>query len=191
MVIYYSWFRFLLKHVISTIKWFIIGQHCVCWWHGSEWHHSISCQKVATPVQVLEYAVQTRSISCLLMPCLLVSPGNQQSWYWLWTSGWFLSSILANLKNLHLLTVVKWHSSFLKIIRHLRVMSPLSSTTGVKMLSFFVRPLSSLTALFVSYRDWAARTPCWVLRRHLTALPRWTSWGNTCFTAQCYMTCKI
>ena len=43
-------------------------------------------------MQATEYSMQTWSISCLLMPWLLVLPGHQEAWYRLYKTGKSLSS---------------------------------------------------------------------------------------------------
>ena len=56
------------------------------------------------------YLVLTRSISWLLMPWLLMSPGHQQPWYWLTCRiGRFLSYLRKDFNYLHRTNVVKWH----------------------------------------------------------------------------------
>ena len=51
----------------------------------------------------------TRSISWLLMPWLLTSPGHQQPWYSLCIIGRFLSYLRKDLNYLHRINVEKWH----------------------------------------------------------------------------------
>ena len=48
------------------------SQHCGYWWHGA-----------LASMQFIGLIGLTRSISWLLMPWLLASPGHQQPWYWL------------------------------------------------------------------------------------------------------------
>ena len=55
-----------------------------------------------------EYSGITRSIPWLLMPWLLLSPGHQQSWYWLCTMWTFLSSLGVNIRNLWHFNVKQW-----------------------------------------------------------------------------------
>ena len=54
------------------------------------------------------YLGLTRSISWLLMPWLLTSPGHQQPWYWLCRIGRFLSYLRKNFNYLHRINVEKW-----------------------------------------------------------------------------------
>ena len=55
------------------------------------------------------YLGLTRSISWLLMPWLLTSPGHQQPWYWLCRLGRFLSFLRKDLNYLRCINVEKWH----------------------------------------------------------------------------------
>ena len=55
------------------------------------------------------YLGLTRSISWILMPWLLTSPGNQQPWYWLCRIGRFLLYLRKDFKYLHRINVEKWH----------------------------------------------------------------------------------
>ena len=55
------------------------------------------------------YLGLTRSISWLLMPWLLTSPGHQQPWYWLCRIGGFLSYLRKDFKYLRRINVEKWH----------------------------------------------------------------------------------
>ena len=55
------------------------------------------------------YLDLTRSISLLLMPWLLTSPGHQQPWYWLCTIGRFLSYLRKDFNYLRRINVEKLH----------------------------------------------------------------------------------
>ena len=55
------------------------------------------------------YLGLTRSISWLLMPWLLTSPGHQQPWYWLCRIGSFLSYLRKDFNYLRRINVEKWH----------------------------------------------------------------------------------
>ena len=55
------------------------------------------------------YLGLTRSISWLLMPWLLTSPGHQQPWYWLCRIGRFLSYLRKDFNYLRRTNVEKWH----------------------------------------------------------------------------------
>ena len=55
------------------------------------------------------YLGLTRSISWLLMPWLLMSPGHQQPWYWLCRIGRFLSYLRKHFNYLRHINVEKLH----------------------------------------------------------------------------------
>ena len=55
------------------------------------------------------YLGLTRSISWLLMPWLLTSPGHQQPWYWLCRIGRFLSYLRKDFNYLSHINLEKWH----------------------------------------------------------------------------------
>ena len=55
------------------------------------------------------YLSLTRSLSWLLMPWLLTSPGHQQSWYFLCRIGRFLSYLRKDLNYLWYINMEKWH----------------------------------------------------------------------------------
>ena len=55
------------------------------------------------------YLGLTRSISWLLMPWLLTSPGHQQPWYWLCRIGRFLSYLRKDFNYLRCINMEKWH----------------------------------------------------------------------------------
>ena len=55
------------------------------------------------------YLGLTRSISWLLMPWLLTSPGHQQPWYWLCRIGRFLSYLRKDFNYLCRINLEKWH----------------------------------------------------------------------------------
>ena len=55
------------------------------------------------------YLGLTRSISWLLMPWLLMSPGHQQPWYWLGRIGRFLSYLRKDFNHLCHINVEIWH----------------------------------------------------------------------------------
>ena len=56
----------------------------------------------------LSYPSLTRSISWLLMPRILVSPGHQQPWYWLCKTGRSLSYTREDFNNLCHVSVEEW-----------------------------------------------------------------------------------
>ena len=55
------------------------------------------------------YLGLSRSISWLLMPWLLTSPGHQQPWYWQYRIGTFLSYLRKDFNYLHPINVEIWH----------------------------------------------------------------------------------
>ena len=55
------------------------------------------------------YLGLTRSISWLLMPWLLASPGHQQPWYWLYRMGRSLSYLRKDFNHLCHINVEEWH----------------------------------------------------------------------------------
>ena len=61
-----------------------------------------------------EYPASTRSISGLLMPWLLLSPGHQQPWYGLWRINGLRSSMRNN-STTHL-ALKKWNYIFMFLI---------------------------------------------------------------------------
>ena len=61
------------------------------------------------------YLGLTRSLSWLLMPWLLTSPGHQQSWYWLCSIGRFLSYLRKDFKYLLRTNVEKWHKMWIDV----------------------------------------------------------------------------
>ena len=69
------------------------------------WIFNLSTLNVRGP----SYLGLTRSISWLLMPWLLTSPGHQQPWYWLCRRGRFLSYLGKNFNYLRRINVAKWH----------------------------------------------------------------------------------
>ena len=70
------------------------------------------------------YLGLTRSISWLLMPWLLTSPGHQQPWYWLCRIGRFLSCVRKDFNYLRRIKVAIWH----KMLIYVNVLSEKFST---------------------------------------------------------------
>ena len=75
------------------------------------WHHvsSPGHNKLTLNVRGPSYLGLTRSISWLLMPWLLTSPGHQQPWYWLCKIGRFLSYLRKDFNYLRHMNVEIWH----------------------------------------------------------------------------------
>ena len=69
----------------------------------------------------VEYFIQIKSISCLLMPWLLASPGHQQPWYWWCGHDGSVSSLRTNFSYTYLLYVEnvirQTNSSFFNTLR--------------------------------------------------------------------------
>ena len=66
-------------------------------------------QPLTLNVRGPSYLGLTRSISWLLMPWLLTSPGHQQPWYWLHRICRSLSYLRKNFKYLCHINVEEWH----------------------------------------------------------------------------------
>ena len=79
------------------------------------------------------YLGLTRSISWLLMPWLLTSPGHQQPWYWLCRMGRFLSYFRKDFNYLRRINVEKWHKC--------KYMLPLKNLAR-KLLLFEIWPIA-------------------------------------------------
>ena len=71
--------------------------------------HSFNGNRLALNVQGPSYLGLTMSISCLLMPWLLTSPGHQQPWYWICRKGRFLSYLRKDFKYLRRTNMENWH----------------------------------------------------------------------------------
>ena len=72
-------------------------------------NRSASLKHLTLSVRGPSYLGLTRSISWLLMPWLLTSPGHQQPWYWLRRIGRFLSYLRNHFNYLRRINVEKWH----------------------------------------------------------------------------------
>ena len=72
--------------------------------------HTFSAHKYLTlNMRGLNYLCSTRSISWLLMPLLLSSPGHQQPWHWLCRIGRSLSYLRMDFNYLCHINVEEWH----------------------------------------------------------------------------------
>ena len=68
------------------------------------------CKCALTPnMRGPSYLGLTRSISWLLMPWLLTSPGHQQPWYWLYRTCTSFSYLRKDFKYLCQINVEEWH----------------------------------------------------------------------------------
>ena len=74
-----------------------------------QWMLGIPLYDLTLNVRGPSYVDLTRSISWLLKPWLLRSPGHQQPWYWLCRIGRFLSYLRKDFNYLHRINVEKWH----------------------------------------------------------------------------------
>ena len=77
--------------------------------HPLVFNGSLACHWLTLNVWGPSYLGLTRSISWLLMPWLLTSPGHQKPWYWLCRIGRFLSYLRKDLNYLRRINVEKWH----------------------------------------------------------------------------------
>ena len=80
----------------------------VYWWYMASPRVS-ELKKLTLNVRGPSYLGLTRSISWLLMPWLLTSPGHQQPWYWLCRIDRFLSYLRKDFNYLRRINVEKWH----------------------------------------------------------------------------------
>ena len=104
---------------------------CGCWWPGDTWSQGSSWRdtnllflgliykheltNLTLNVWGSSYLGLIRSISWLLMPWLLTSPGRQQPWYWLCRIGRFLSCLRKDFNYLRRNNVEKWHKMWIYI----------------------------------------------------------------------------
>ena len=98
----------ILKTRIEITTWIstsVLTHPCLSFNDG--WVKPLS--KLTLNVRGPSYLGLTRSISWLLMPWLLTSPGHQQPWYWLCRIGGFLSYLRKDLNYLRRTNVEKWH----------------------------------------------------------------------------------
>ena len=105
-------FTRVLKSVLQIII-YIYNNYTVDWYSSSVF--CISSEELTNSwsltlkVWGLSYLGLTRSISWLLMPWLLASPGHQQPWYWLCKIGRSLSYLRRKFNYLCLISVEEWH----------------------------------------------------------------------------------
>ena len=87
------------------------------WYHQVTSHYQISCHHMASlghneltlSMRGPSYLGLTRSISWLLMPWVLMSPGHQQPWYWLYRICTSFSYLRKDFKYLCQINVEEWH----------------------------------------------------------------------------------
>ena len=78
-------------------------------WHQFHTRKSYAAYDLTLNVQGLSYLGLARSISWLLMPWLLMSPGHQQPWYWLYRICRSSSYLREDFKYLCDINVEEWH----------------------------------------------------------------------------------
>ena len=98
-----SWTGWLIPHISRRIVYSIDLKLNWCI------HHGLYQDTLTLNVRGPSYLGLTRSISWLLMPWLLTSPGHQQPWYWLCRIGRFLSYLKKDFNYLRRINVAKWH----------------------------------------------------------------------------------
>ena len=76
---------------------------------------SLGLTELTLNVRAPSYLGLTRSISWLLMPWLLTSPGHQQPWYWLCRIGRFLSYLRKDFNYLRHINMEKWHKMWIYV----------------------------------------------------------------------------
>ena len=117
------------------------------------------------------YLSLTRSISWLLMPWLLTSPGHQQPWYWLCRIGRFLSYMRKDFNYLRRINVEKWQCKYM-------FMFPLKNLARKGLIChcwlkqwlcimFFLEPMSNIFVtihhvISGAFFYWHGLTPLWV-----------------------------
>ena len=110
------WLGANLESPLDLIKWqhfhFPVGV-CPLFLRGHP--HPPQINLLTPNVRGPSYLGLTRSISWLLMPRLLTSPGHQQPWYWLCRIGRFLSYLRKDLKYLRRINVGKWHKIYVYV----------------------------------------------------------------------------
>ena len=76
-------------HVISVLRIGFKYKHIITFLQNTSWSASEGSTESILIVRNMEYYIYTRSKACLLISWLLMSPGHQQSWYWLYELGMF------------------------------------------------------------------------------------------------------
>ena len=100
--------------IINTLIPWLSPKMTLSWWYCSRAEVTpvkLECDSMDLTLNVRgpSYLSLTRSISWLLMPWLLTSPGHQQPWYWLCRMGRFLSYLRKDFNYLRHTNVEKWH----------------------------------------------------------------------------------
>ena len=93
--------------LVQVMAWHRTGDEPFTWLIDDtiHWHHMVSLigNELTYTGQHTKYPVPSWTIPCLLMTWLLVSPGHQQSWYWL--------CVMMNVSILWCLNVRERHST--------------------------------------------------------------------------------
>ena len=89
-------------HRQEAITWANVDRGLCC--HVASLGHN----ELTLSMQGPSYLSLIRSISLLLMPWLLASPGQQQQWHWLWEIGKSLSYTRKNSNYLYIVSVEEW-----------------------------------------------------------------------------------
>ena len=114
----FDWSLFLAFQLTIVLHWFRqwLGADQATSHYRNQWwlvywciYVSFSLNELTLNVRGPSYLGLPRSISWLLMPWLLTSPGHQQPWYWLCRIGRFLSYLRKDFKYLCCINVEKWH----------------------------------------------------------------------------------
>ena len=105
-----SVYVYLFFHSVDGLETHIEGKETPNRWSGCLWENTWS--KVLLTVNVrgpIDHGL-TRSISWLLMPWPLASPGHQQPWYWLCKIGKSWSFTRRDFNYLWHVSVEEWHT---------------------------------------------------------------------------------
>ena len=127
----------ILKNVVQSAKtkflpanFEVMPRQCLIVWGKS---NLAIMSYIRNPCRVGgDYSWQTGSVSWLLMPWLLPSPGHQQPWYWQCEMSVFLYSVSVNLDN-------HWH--FGGLVQERRI----SSANALELRLSCTKPLISLS----------------------------------------------
>ena len=81
-------------------------------------HHMVSLghNELTLNVRGPSYLGLTRSISWLLKPWLLASPGHEQPWYWPYRMGKSLSYLRKDFNHLCHINVEEWHKMYMYVL---------------------------------------------------------------------------
>ena len=92
------------------------SRKCIWKCRLQKWRPScLGLNELTLNVRGLSYLGLTRSISWLLMPWLLTSPGHQQPWYWLYRICRSFSYLREDFKYLCHINVDEWHKMWVYV----------------------------------------------------------------------------